>query len=552
MDSPDSQETSTNTTDQQPSKPSDSAPKKKALVITAAVVLVALVATAVFWWQRSESQESEAGAPADTSAGAASDVDRKPTSFLVRDGKFDCTTMDETIPISVRQQIPGTLGKAQGQRQLAVERRADGTTVCPMTFVATGDVGGIDDASTEAATSTHDMLLYLELPMDYRSFVIESSSTCAPPEAEQTPESIDSLTPRPDQKWEVLNLAPDEAGIAAVAARLSDSQLGCLTAKVLFPEGTISPDQMKSSRDLLAKFVDAAAEPLSTSIAAAKGPGKQASRNQNLAIERSTFVTNHGLDCRQYVLNSSLTHQHETGLVSDFHRIPGDYNSSPEIGDDTPLFKVASDKQSVTCWFNSNLGGMNTFSPVEFETYGSVPVTVTTTSANSKLRLPNSMSLKDVSPDSGDALADWHYFVYIPGESAPVSGSEENPQTTLELEKAETPTLNVYRCRSNGNDTSDGKDTENGTEGASNESSACLIMSIPTNYLTPFDIATFYLDNPLEEQDPEDVRQDGPDPEALAKEQRFYAKLNSNSLSNNTISNLIQLAERVDPLLAAN
>lgn len=552
MNSPDSQETSTNTTDQQPSKPSDSAPKKKALVITAAVVLVALVATTIFWWQRSESQEAESGAPADASADAASHSPTKPTNFLVRDGKFDCTTLDETIPISVRQQIPGTLGKAQGQRQLAVERRDDGTTVCPMTFVATGDVGGINDASTEAATSTHDMLLYLELPMDYRSFVIESSSTCAPPEAEQTPESIDSFTPRPDQKWEVLNLAPDEAGIAAVAARLSDSQLGCLTAKVLFPEGTISPDQMKSSRDLLAKFVDAAAEPLSTSIAAAKGPGKQASRNQNLAIERSTFVTNHGLDCRQYVLNSSLTHQHETGLVSDFHRIPGDYNSSPEIGDDTPLFKVASDKQSVTCWFNSNLGGMNTFSPVEFETYGSVPVTVTTTSANSKLRLPNSMSLKDVAPDSGDALADWHYFVYIPGESAPVSGSEENPQTTLELEKAETPTLNVYRCRSNGNDTSDGKDTENGTEGASNESSACLIMSIPTNYLTPFDIATFYLDNPLEEQDPEDVRQDGPDPEALAKEQRFYAKLNSNSLSNNTISNLIQLAERVDPLLAAN
>lgn len=552
MDSPDSQETSTNTTDQQPSKPSDSAPKKKALVITAAVVLVALVATAVFWWQRSESQESEAGAPADTSAGAASDVDRKPTSFLVRDGKFDCTTMDETIPISVRQQIPGTLGKAQGQRQLAVERRADGTTVCPMTFVATGDVGGIDDASTEAATSTHDMLLYLELPMDYRSFVIESSSTCAPPEAEQTPESIDSLTPRPDQKWEVLNLAPDEAGIAAVAARLSDSQLGCLTAKVLFPEGTISPDQMKSSRDLLAKFVDAAAEPLSTSIAAAKGPGKQASRNQNLAIERSTFVTNHGLDCRQYVLNSSLTHQHETGLVSDFHRIPGDYNSSPEIGDDTPLFKVASDKQSVTCWFNSNLGGMNTFSPVEFETYSSVPVTVTTTSANSKVRLPNSMSLKDVAPDSDNALTDWHYFVYIPGESAPLSGSDENSQPTLELEKAETPTLNVYRCHSNGNDTADSKDAENGTEVASKEKSACLIMSIPTNYLTSFDIATFYLDNPLEEQDPEDVRQNGPAPEALAEKQRFYAKLNPNSLSNNTISNLIQLTERVDPLLAAN
>lgn len=551
MNTPDSQQTST-TTEQQSSIPSESASKKKALVITAAVVLVALVATAIFWWQRSESQESEAGAPADTSAGAASDVDTKPTSFLVRDGKFDCTTLDETIPISVRQQIPGTLGKAQGQRQLAVERRDDGTTVCPMTFVATGDVGGINDTSTEAATSTHDMLLYLELPMDYRSFVIESSSTCAPPETEQSSELTESLTPQPDQKWEVLNLAPDEAGIAAVAARLSDPQLGCLTAKVLFPEGTISPDQMKSSRDLLAKFVDAAAEPLSTSIAAAKGPGKQASKNQNLAIERSTFVTNHGLDCRQYVLNSSLTHQHETGLVSDFHRIPGDYNSSPEAGGDTPLFKVAADKQSVTCWFNSNLGGMNTFSPVEFETYGSVPVTVTTTSANSKLRLPNSMSLQDVAPDSGDTLADWHYFVYIPGESASVSGSEENPQPTLELEKAETPTLNVYRCQSNGNDTSDGKDAENGTEGANNERSACLIMSIPTNYLTPFDIATFYLDNPPEEQDPEEVRQNGPDPEALAEEQRFYSKLTPNSLSNATISNLIQLAERVDPLLAAN
>ena len=298
MNTPASQETDSNI-EQQSSKPSESASKKKALVITAAVVLVALVATAIFWWQRSESQESEAGAPADTSAGAASDVVTKPTSFLVRDRKFDCTTLDETIPISVRQQIPGTLGKAQGQRQLAVERRADGTTVCPMTFVATGDVGGIDDASTETATSTHDMLLYLELPMDYRSFVIESSSTCAPAETEQSSELTESLTPQPDQKWEVLNLAPDEVGIAAVAARLSDPQLGCLTAKVLFPEGTISPDQMKSSRDLLAKFVDAAAEPLSTSIAAAKGPGKQASKNQNLAIERSTFVTNHGLDCRQ-------------------------------------------------------------------------------------------------------------------------------------------------------------------------------------------------------------------------------------------------------------
>ena len=77
-------------------------------------------------------------------------------------------------------------------------------------------------------------------------------------------------------------------------------------------------------------------------------------------------------------------------------------------------------------------------------------------------------------------------------------------------------------------------------------------MSIPTNYLTSFDIATFYLDNPLEEQDSEDVRQNGPDPEALAEEQRFYSKLNPNSLSNDTVSNLIQLAERVDPLLAAN
>ena len=550
MSTPDSQQTST-TTEQQSSKPSASAPMKKALVVAAVVVLIALIATAIFWWQRSESQEAESGAPADASADAASDVATKPTNFLVRDGKFDCTTLDETIPISVRQQIPGTLGKAQGQRQLAVERRDDGTTVCPMTFVATGDVGGINDASTEAATSTHDMLLYLELPMDYRSFVIESSSTCAPTEAEQTPESIDSLTPRPDQKWEVLNLAPDEAGIAAVAARLSDPQLGCLTAKVLFPEGTISPDQTNSSRDLLAKFVDAAAEPLSTSIAAAKAPGKHAPNSQNLAIERSTFVTKHGLDCRRYVLNSSLTHQHETGLVSDFHRIPGDYNSSPEIGDDTPLFKVASDKQSVTCWFNSNLGGMNTFSPVEFETYSSVPVAVTTTSANSKLRLPNSMSLKDVAPDSDNALTDWHYFVYIPGESAPLSGSDENSQPTLELEKAETPTLNVYRCHSNGNDTADSKDAENGTEVASKEKSACLIMSIPTNYLTSFDIATFYLDNPLEEQDPEDVRQNGPDSEALAEEQRFYSKLNPNSLSNDTISNLIQLAQRVDPVLTS-
>lgn len=407
------------------------------------------------------------------------------TSFLVRDGKFDCTTIYDQVPIGVLQQIPGMINSRLVRPAANGSTLPGGKSSCSLSFIATGDADSLD-AAVAAANSgegqnrqppftnppltLRNTLNELGLPNDYRSFVLNTSRNCSLTSAASAIEKFPSGN---EQEWVLFQTTADDLGIAYEAIRHTDDQLGCITAVIAFPEGAVSPKQSQLSREFLKKFAAATSRPLADSVSAAKEPNM----GDNAPQPEPTFIHNGVLDCRAYIFNATQTQQRQVGIVSDYARIPGDFIASLMDARETPLYKISRDGSSVTCWFTADVGESALVSTGLFNT---VPVTAIATSPDSDFVLPKSVPAADAVPgvntaDSADALRKWHYFLHLPGRSAPLSRSHS---ATLEIETTTTPTLNFYRCAEKNNSKDETDDTTIGRN--------CLILSAQiSSSLTP-------------------------------------------------------------------
>lgn len=381
-------------------------------------------------------------------------VDSPATNFLVRDGKFDCTTLYESAPIGVLQQVPGLVNPRLSPNTTNASTLPGGGTSCSVSFAATGDSADLETTEDSDAVVLRNTLHTLGLPLDYRSFVISTARACG-----QRPLGApETLTDPAGQQWELGRASSDDGTTAAELIRLDDDQLGCLTASIFFPEGSVTEVQSATAREFLKDFADAAAAPLAAASSAAKSD--QTGPN---AAPKPTFTHNSVFDCRAYLFSSSLTQQRELGLISDFSRVPGDFvfaDAARAGAQETPLYKIADDGSSVTCWFTSATG-VDIDLPTDID--GSLPVSATSTSPQDGVALPRSVPVSQLDAFGGEdanALDKWRYFLYLPGVSNALAPSS----SPLELERSRVASINLYRC-------------QDSDEPAADQN--CLILSTP-------------------------------------------------------------------------
>lgn len=421
-------------------------PSRPATFITAALTVVVIAAIAFFVILRpSSSNDFE------------SSIDSPATNFLVRDGKFDCTTVYDAVPIGVLQQVPGLLTSRSNPSTSNATTLPGGGTSCSVSFIATGDNAGLAEAEAAALVTLRNTLNLLRLPLDYRSFVLSTSRTCKP----LALDNRETLPAPANNQWELGQTRADANAPAAALIRLDDDRLGCLTAFISFPEGDITEMQSATARQFLKKFANAAGKPLSRAISAAKSD----KANHSFA-PTPTFSHDGVLDCRSYIFSSSLNQQRETGLASDLSRIPGDFvfaDSADDATRETPLYKIADDGSAVTCWFTSATGTTNSL-PTDIR--GAIPVSATSTSPDDDVALPHSVPVAELAAVAGmdvSVLEKWRYFLYLPG----VSDSLSSSHSPLEIELSRVASLNLYRCH----------DANQPAAGQN-----CLMLSTPLSY----------------------------------------------------------------------
>lgn len=403
-------------------------------------------------------------------ANPARDAHSDSFPFLVRNGKFDCSTLRDSVPLRIMQNIPGIISHESSVDAFEPTRDPDGNSYCFVSHISTGDIAGLDHSTREDATIDRNSLRSLELPLDYRSFGISTLRSCPPhdPNIRSTDKTIlDEFSPLPGQEWQIFKRAYGDPLSMAFAARLIDPQMGCLTAIIRFPQEDVSPIQEQTSIKFLKNFVNAIAHPLGVSIEAEKKylNNKEPALTNTLTTPQPTFRNRNTLDCRSYILSTSIVQQEEIGLVGNFERIPIDILKPLSLPTETPLYRVESDKKSVTCWLKFESGEIlkNSFLPPDL--HDAIPISLITTSPDSDFNLPSS-NFVDAAGLKYEHLPNWEFFSYIPGDSQALSAGDSR----LTFENSKYPSINLYRCDSKS------KKLEKRTKAAEGN---CLILSAP-------------------------------------------------------------------------
>lgn len=251
------------------------------MAVAAALTVIALGASAIVLWPKDSGNEGSATV--------------SPQVFLIRDGKFDCSTLYDQVSLS--QLADSGLAAIPGFDSLGDKpiTAPDGRTVCGK---ASGNEHGTD-------VTFH---------------LVSQPSTCGPD---------DNGNWRHNQKLRTPNGA-----VLGIASMLSDSSLGCL-----FIAGMRNEENTTDEADTaIARRVQEISEGIAPLVADAVHTDASKSATADTAFDghtetsgiTPTFIRNGHYDCRAYADTTTMQQAGEIGLTRPILPAPRDESNHSE------------------------------------------------------------------------------------------------------------------------------------------------------------------------------------------------------------------------------